>query len=75
LKFADAIPAEVPLGDRRNIAFMGTVAVFGRARAIVVGTGLHTELEHIASLLHKVVRVKTDTPLQRRLNQFAHLLL
>jgi Ca2+-transporting ATPase len=74
-KFADAIPAEVPVADRRNIAFMGTVAVFGRARAIVVGTGLHTELGHIASLLHKVVRAKTDTPLQRRLNQFAHLLL
>jgi Ca2+-transporting ATPase len=74
-KFTDAIPAEVPLADRRNIAFMGTVAVFGRARAIVVGTGLHTELGHIASLLHKVVRAKTDTPLQRRLNQFAHLLL
>ncbi len=45
--------ADILLGDRRNIIYSGTVAFSGRARAVVVGTGLHTELGKIAMELWK----------------------
>ena len=68
--------AEVPLGDRRNMVYTGTIAVSGKAQAIVVTTGIHTELGKIAALIHKASEAKQeDTPLQRRLQQLGHTLL
>ncbi|MBH0200243.1 MAG: HAD-IC family P-type ATPase, partial [Nitrospira sp.] len=68
--------AEVPLADRTNMVFMGTVAVSGKARALVVSTGLHTELGHIAAMIQKAAEAeRTETPLQRRLEQFGYTLL
>ncbi len=68
--------AEVPLGDRRNMVYTGTIAVSGKARAIVVATGIHTELGKIAALIHKASEAEQeDTPLQRRLQQLGHTLL
>lgn len=62
-----------PLADRRNMVFLGTIVASGRAVAIVVATGMRTELGQIAGLLarHKV----EPTPLQRRLAELGRVLI
>ncbi len=67
---------EVPLAEQANMVFMGTVAVSGKARAVVTVTGLRTELGHIAAMIQKAAEAeRTETPLQRRLEQFGYTLL
>ncbi len=67
-KNTDALQQEnVPLADRRNMAYMGTVVTYGRGTAVVVGTGMATELGKIATLLQSVQREMT--PLQQRLEK------
>ena len=76
-KGVDALgPIDVPLAERTNMVFMGTVAVSGKARALVVATALYTELGRIASMIQKATEAEqTETPLQRRLEQFGYTLL
>ena len=67
---------DAPLAERANTAFMGTIAVSGKARALVVATGLRTELGRIAAMIQKATESeRTETPLQRRLEHFGYLLL
>ncbi len=55
------------IGDRRNMVYMGTSVTHGKGAAVVVGTGMQTELGHIADLLQTIDR--STTPLQRRMAQ------
>ena len=61
------------LGDRRNMAYMGTAVVAGRGSIAVTGTGMSTELGRIADMLQGVER--EPTPLQRRMAQLSRGLL
>lgn len=75
LKTCDVIDApsgEVPLGDRKNMAFMGSTVVYGRGKAIIVGTGMNTEMGKIANALTQAKEGKT--PLQQKLSQLSKVL-
>ncbi len=61
------IDADVGLGDRRNMLYAGTIATYGRGRAIVVATGMGTEVGRIAGLLEAAE--KEPTPLQQELDR------
>ncbi len=58
---------DLPLGDRRNTAFMGTLITYGRGRGVVVGTGMHTQMGLIAEMLATLEA--EPTPLQMRLDE------
>ncbi|MBM3491646.1 MAG: cation-translocating P-type ATPase [Alphaproteobacteria bacterium] len=66
-KEAKAIDTEVGLGDRRNMLYSGTIATYGRGRAVVVATGMGTEVGRIAGLLDAAE--KEPTPLQQELDR------
>jgi len=59
---------DVPLADRANIVYMGTSVTSGKAKALVVETGMQTELGRIADMIQEIEQ--EVTPLQRKLEQF-----
>lgn len=70
------LQTEVPLGDRHNMLFMGTIVVSGKGRALVTATGTYSELGKIAALIHRETQAEQEeTPLQRRLEHLGHTLL
>ncbi len=63
---------EVPLGDRKNMAFSSGVVTFGRGKGIVVGTGMNTEIGKIANMLNR--DSDTQTPMQVRLEKLGKVI-
>ena len=76
-KFIDIISLkngekDVPLGDRKNMAYMGSSVVYGRGLAVVTSVGMDTEMGKIA---HAITETKDNaTPLQRKLNELSKIL-
>ena len=68
----DAGADDVPLGDRKNMCYMGSTVVYGRGRAVVAGTGMKTEMGKIADAL--TTAKKELTPLQIKLNELSGIL-
>jgi calcium-translocating P-type ATPase, PMCA-type len=63
---------DIPLGDRKNMVYMGSTIVYGRAKVVVVATGMQTEMGKIADIL---AQAKDEvTPLQKRLNKLSRIL-
>lgn len=72
-KITSVLPGDaLSLGDRRNLAYMGTLVTNGRGTAVVVETGMQTELGKIANLLQGVG--SEQTPLQKRLDRLGKFL-
>lgn len=69
-KTEEVIPGEkVALGDQKNMVFSGSLVTYGRATVVVTGTGMHTEIGKIASLMNQTQQRKT--PLQQSLDDFS----
>ena len=73
-KTAEAISAEgdMPLGDRKNMCYMGSTVVYGRGSAVITATGMDTEMGKIAGVLARTEQ--EETPLQRKLTQLGKTL-
>ena len=56
----------IPLGDRKNMCYMGSTVVYGRGRAVITATGMNTEMGKIAGVLAQTEQ--EQTPLQRKLS-------
>lgn len=63
---------DVPLGDRKNMAYMGSTVVYGRGKAVVTRTGMETEMGKIASAITNAE--DGQTPLQKKLSQLSKIL-
>ncbi|HSC74294.1 MAG TPA: HAD-IC family P-type ATPase [Gaiellaceae bacterium] len=73
LKSVDAVTgADVPLGDRLDMAYMNSTVTRGRGEMVVTGTGMSTEVGHISGMLSQVQQEKT--PLTKQLDQLTVLI-
>ena len=64
--------SEIPLGDRKNMCYMGSTVVYGRGKALISRTGMDTEMGKIAGALANTEQ--EQTPLQRQLEQLSTIL-
>jgi P-type Ca2+ transporter type 2C len=62
----------VPLGDRKNMCYMGSTVVYGRGKAVITSTGMDTEMGRIAGALQATSA--EETPLQKKLNELGTML-
>lgn len=72
-KFNDVVPEKTFLADRCNMIYAGTYATSGRAKAVVIGIGLETEIGHISKLAESTEILAT--PLEKRISQFSKYLI
>ena len=63
---------DIPLGDRKNMCYMGSTVVYGRGKAVIVSTGMDTEMGKIAGALSAAK--EEQTPLQKKLDELGTLL-
>lgn len=75
-KTADVLETEdgkdIPLGDRKNMVYMGSTIAYGRGKAVITGTGMKTEMGKIADAL--IQTQNNETPLQKKLAQLGKIL-
>ena len=71
-KESRVLEGEVPLGDRKNMLYMGSSIAYGRAEAVVVATGMKTEMGKIAGAIAEAD--DDETPLQKSLDQLSKIL-
>ncbi|WP_437784059.1 cation-translocating P-type ATPase [Sorangium sp. So ce1097] len=71
-KQLDVVPEDAGVGDRKNLAFGGTLVTSGNATAVVVATGGKTELGRISSMLHEATEI--ETPLTRSMAKVGRVL-
>lgn len=67
-----ALEGELPLADRKNLGYMGTVVVYGRGRGVVIAGAVESEIGKIAEMMHTYE--EGETPLQQNLTQFGKVL-
>jgi Ca2+-transporting ATPase len=72
-KYSRSFQGDLPIAERKNMAFMGTIVTYGRATAVVVKTGMSTEMGKIASNIREVKREKT--PLQKSVSKLSRYLV
>ena len=63
---------DIPLGDRKNMCYMGSTVVYGRGKAVITATGMDTEMGKIAGALSATA--EEQTPLQRKLDELGTML-
>ena len=71
-KAALVLDKDIPLGDRKNTAFMGTLITYGRGKGLVTGTGMNTQIGLIAEMIQSFEA--EDTPLQKKLEHLGKVL-
>ncbi|MBI2861038.1 MAG: HAD-IC family P-type ATPase [Chloroflexi bacterium] len=72
-KVTEVIHGESPVADRKNMVFMGTIVTYGRATALVVQTGMKTEIGEIASAIQEIKQEKT--PLQKSIGKLSQIII
>jgi len=72
-KYTRAFSGDLPVAERKNMLFMGTVITYGRATALVVGTGMDTEIGRIATGIQEVKPEKT--PLQKSIARLSRYII
>lgn len=72
-KRVDTLSGEIPIADRKNMVYAGTVVAAGRGNAVIVATGMQTELGKIAEMVQEAVQPLT--PLQLRLAQLSRMII
>ncbi len=71
-KIVEPLPEDTPLADRINMAYAGTVVTYGKGKAVVVATGMNTEVGRIAAMVQEEVEEKT--PLEKRTDEIGKIL-
>lgn len=71
-KHGEALTGEAGLGDRKNMLYLGSTVVYGRAKAVVIGCGMQTEMGKIANVLNTAKEEKT--PLQLKMASLSKIL-